>query len=108
MRATLRRHKAVPSTNQDEASELVVGQINFGLAYAREAHAAYRAGNFEYGEVARKIAVNAYAAAIRFSANLLQEPKPALIRQIEQLESELDAMLQPMLQAKTSGLRSIA
>lgn len=104
MRATLRKSIPARSTNQDEGVDLVVSQINFGLAYAREARTSYEGGNFEYGEVARKIAVNAYAAAIRFSANLLQEPKPSLIRQIEQLESELDGMLQPM----TSRLRSIA
>lgn len=91
-------------SNQDEASDLIRSQVEFGLAYTRESRSAYQSGNFEYAEVARKIAVNAYAAAVRFSAHLLKEPRPVLATQVEKLEAELEGLLEPI----ESGLRSIA
>lgn len=89
---------------RDEAYDLITSQINFGKAYIGEARSAYESGNFEYGEVARKIALNAYSAAVRFSANLLQAPDPSLLRQIEDMESALDDLLEPA----EAGIRSIA
>ena len=102
MRASLRA--CTPSDPiADEACDLVSGQINFGLAYTREARSAYEGGNVEYGEVARKIAVHAYAAAIRFCANLLKDPPPALALQIEELEAALESLVLP-----AAPVRSIA
>lgn len=92
------------SSNKDEASDLIVSQINFGRAYIQEARSAVEAGNFEYAEIARNIAANAYSAAVRFSANLLSAPQPSLSRQIEELEVELDGLLEPL----QAGMRSIA
>lgn len=91
-------------SNRDEAADVITSQINFGIAYVKEAREAYESGNYQYGEVARKIAVNAYSAALRFSAHLLQDPQPALRRRIEALESDLDGLLEPV----EPGLRSIA
>ena len=92
------------SSDKDEASNLIASQINFGLAYVDEARSAYEAGNFEYGEIARKIALNAYSAALRFSSNLLREPQPVLASQLEDFELQLDALLEPA----QAGMRSIA
>ena len=103
MKASLRTCTPV-SSNKDEAYDLITSQINFGRAYIGEARSAYEAGNFEYGEIARKIALNAHSAAIRFSANLLQVPDPSLMSQIEELESDLDGLLEPA----EAGMRSIA
>jgi hypothetical protein len=103
LRATRRTCKPAYS-NQDEGSDLVISQINFGLAYTHEARSAFESGNYDYAEVARKIALNAYSAAVRFSAHLLKEPQPALIRQIEQLEIEIDGLPQPV----EAEIRSIA
>lgn len=92
------------SSTKDDASDLINGQIDFGLAYIQEARSAYETGNFEYGEIARNIAINAYSAALRFSANLLEEPQAPLIRRIEQFERELDGLPEPA----ELGMRSIA
>lgn len=91
-------------TPYDEAADLITGQINFALAYVKEARAAYECGNFAYGEIARKIALNAYSAAVRFSEHLLHDPQQSLVRRIEALECELEGLLEPV----ESGLRSIA
>jgi hypothetical protein len=103
LKASLRTCTPISST-KDEASDLINSQINFGRAYIQEARAAYESGNFDYGEIARKIALNAYSAALRFSANLLEAPQVSLVRQIEEFERELDGLLEPL----EVGMRSIA
>lgn len=103
MSASLRT--CTPSySSDDEAIDLITSQVSFGLAYVKETHSAYEAGNFEYGEVARKIALNAYTAAVRFRTHLTGEPQPFLVRQMEALEAELDGLLEPA----HAELRSIA
>lgn len=103
LKASLRMG-APASMNKDEASDLINSQINFGRAYIREARSAYESGNFEYGETARRIALNAYSTALRFCSNLLHDPDLSLIRKIEEFELELDALLEPV----ETGMRSIA
>ena len=92
------------SSGKDEGADLIISQIKFGLAYLEEARCAYEAGNFEYGEIARRIALNAYAAAWRFYSNLLHGPQPVLARQLQDFELRLDVWLEPA----EAGMRSIA
>jgi hypothetical protein len=84
--------------------DLFASQIEFGVAYAREARDAYHHGELTYGEVAQRIAMNSYAAALRFAGNLRTNLSPDLLARIEALELDLVEMLQ----ASKSNFRSIA
>lgn len=80
---------------KDRMVELVTSQINFGLAYAREARAAYESARTEYGDLARDIADKAYAAAVRFAAKAPNGIDPSTSKKIEELETELYALWRP-------------
>jgi len=91
--------------HQDQMADLITSQVNFGLAYVREARSAYESGDLDYAEVARKIAVNAYAAAVRFSARLPNGSEPGLVKRVEELEASLDGIVN---QVDELSVRSIA
>lgn len=92
------------STCSDSPSDLVITQVNFGLAYAREARSAYDSGRNEYGDLARDIAMRAYSTAVRFSARLSAGASRSLAQQLATLEAEVDGLLAP----DGEQLRSIA
>lgn len=71
---------------------LIASQIRFGAAYAREARSAHDAGNLEYYSTARMIAQNAYAAALRFAARLLDRDASAPSPELAELKTALDEL----------------
>jgi hypothetical protein len=75
----------------DEPSDLVMSQINFGLAYAREARSAFDSGREEYGEMARGIAERAHATALRF-ASRFADPAQSYDTELAGLATELLAL----------------
>lgn len=79
-------------------------QVNFGLAYAREARSAYDSGRTEYGDLARDIAMRAYSTAVRFAARLSNGTSHSMTQELTKLEAEVDGLLQPA----PARLRSIA
>jgi len=84
----------MPRTPSSEnVSELVTSQINFGMAYIREARSAYESGNTDYAEIARKIAVNSYAAAVRFAGRLQGATEISVAGELSTLETELSDLL---------------
>lgn len=98
-------HALASKPATDEMADLIASQVNFGLAYAREARSAYESGNLDYAEVARKIALNAYAAAVRFSGRSANGSAPELVHRVEELERELDGIVNADMEL---SLRSIA
>jgi hypothetical protein len=86
----------MPSTqvHSQHLCELITSQVNFGLAYIKEARTAYEQGRFEYGDLARQIALNAYATANRFHARLPKDYDPAIIDQVVRFKDELDTLMQ--------------
>ncbi|MBV9759109.1 MAG: hypothetical protein JO340_00980 [Acidobacteriaceae bacterium] len=85
----MRKSDPVPSEN---FSDLVATQINFGLAYIREAQNAYGEGRLEYGDLARQIAVNAYATASRFAVRLSKERDNNLLSEVARFKVEVDCL----------------
>ena len=77
---------------KDRMLDLVISQVNFGLAYAREARIAYESARREYGDLARDIADKAYAAAVRFAAKAPNGIDLPTSKKIEELETELYAL----------------
>lgn len=76
-------------------SDLIISQLNFGLAYAREARSAYDSNRSEYGDLARNIASNAYSAAIRFAARVPNGIDVSISANIEKLQAELNSLPRP-------------
>jgi hypothetical protein len=87
----------------DNVSDLIASQVNFGLAYLQEARTAYDQGRYEYGDLARQIALNAYSTATRFAAWLPEEPNAALLSRVARFKAEVEGMLD-----KTVAVPSIA
>lgn len=87
----------------ENLSGLIASQVNFGLAYIQEARTAYDQGRFEYGDLARQIALNAYSTASRFVARLPKQHDPSLVKQVTEFKEELDTLLREPV-----DLRSIA
>jgi hypothetical protein len=83
--------------------DLITSQINFGLAYVEEARNAYCQGRFEYGDLARQIALNACSTASRFAARLPERQDPVLLDQVARFKQEVDALLEEPV-----AVRSIA
>ncbi|MGA8030203.1 MAG: hypothetical protein WB992_23925 [Bryobacteraceae bacterium] len=82
--------------------DLITTQINFGLAYAREAHSAYEGGRGDYGDTAKQIAVRAYSTAVRFAGRLSHEPGVFLLNRLAELENELGVLFEsPEMCAKS-------
>ena len=75
--------------------DLIINQINFGLAYVQEARTAYEQGRFEYGDLARQIALNACSTASRFAAQLPKQlDDPAILDRVVQFKREVEALLE--------------
>lgn len=72
---------------------LITTQINFGLAYAREAHSAYECGRCDYGDTAKRIALRAYSTAVRFTTRLSDKPHVSVSSHLAELETELGTLL---------------
>lgn len=85
----MRSFDPIPSEN---LSDLIATQVNFGLAYIREAQHAYGEGRLEYGDLARQIAVNAYSTASRFAARL-PEGHSNLLSEVARFKAEVDSLL---------------
>jgi hypothetical protein len=81
----------------ENLSGLIVSQVNFGLAYVQEARTAYGQGRFEYADLARQIALNAYSTVTRFAARLPKTHDPAILSQVSHFKAQVDALLrEPM------------
>lgn len=89
---------------EDTPADLVITQVNFGLAYAREAREAYASGRNEYGDLAKDIAMRAYSTAVRFASRLPVAAARSLATELAELESVVDGLLEP----EPARLRSIA
>lgn len=74
--------------------DLISSQVNFGRAYIQEARTAYDEGRFEYGDLARQIALNAYSTANRFAGRLPRAHDPAVLAQVASFKQELDLLLE--------------
>jgi hypothetical protein len=83
--------------------DLIASQLNFGRAYIQEARNAYDQGRFEYGDLARQIAMNACSTASRFAARLPQRQEAALVSEVARFKNEVDALRQEPV-----AVRSIA
>jgi len=77
----------------ENLSDLIVTQVNFGLAYIQEARTAYNLGRFEYGDLARQIALNAYSTAARFADCLSGHRDPTLLNRLTAFKDEVDTLL---------------
>lgn len=87
---------SMPAKSRTHAqNDLVRSQLNFGLAYAREARVAYESDRNTYGDLARDIAAKAYCAAVRFAAQLPSGMAPSLSDQFVELETELAGLSRP-------------
>jgi len=78
----------------DNLSELIASQVTFGLVYAREARSAYDQGRYDYADLARQIAMNAYSAATRFAARLPKGGNAAVLNDIVRFKDEVEHLLQ--------------
>ncbi len=86
----------MPAKSRTNAQQhLVRSQLNFGLAYAREARAAYKSDRNTYRDLARDIAAKAYCAAVRFAAQLPTGMAPSVSDQLVELETELAGLGRP-------------
>lgn len=75
--------------------ELINSQINFGRAYIEEARTAYLQGRFEYGDLARQIALNACSTATRFASQLPEQSQhSAILDQVMRFKGEVDTLLE--------------
>jgi hypothetical protein len=77
----------------DNLSELIASQVNFGLAYVREARSAYGQGRFDYADLARQIAMNAYSTATRFAARLPKGRDAAVLNDVARFKYEVENLL---------------
>jgi hypothetical protein len=87
----------MPSAHQlrpDHLADLIASQVNFGLAYIQEARTAYDEKRFEYADLARQIALNAYSTANRFAGRLPKPLDPAVLEQVASFKQELDRLLE--------------
>ena len=84
---------SVLEVRPDHLADLIASQVNFGLAYIKEARKAYGERRFEYGDLARQIALNAFSTANRF-AGRLPEPDAAILERIASFRRELDCLLE--------------
>ena len=78
----------------DNLSDLIASQVNFGLAYVREARSAYGQGRYDYADLARQIAINAYSTATRFAARLPKGRNTAVMNEIARFKGEVEHLLQ--------------
>ncbi len=78
----------------EHLSDLIYSQVNFGLAYIEEARTAYEEGRFEYGDLARQIALNAYSTANRFVGRLPQPREPQVLEKVSNFKQELDLLVE--------------
>lgn len=78
----------------EHLTDLISSQVNFGLAYIQEARTAYEEGRFEYGDLARQIALNAYSTANRFAGRLPRPQEPAVLEKVSTFKQELDLLLE--------------
>jgi hypothetical protein len=79
--------------SSENLSDLIATQVNFGLAYIREAQNAYGEGRLEYGDLARQIALNAYSTASRFAARLPEGPYRSVLTDVARFKDEVDLLL---------------
>lgn len=77
----------------DNLSELIASQVNFGLVYVREARSAYGQGRYDYADLARQIAMNAYSTATRFAARLRQGEDAAVLNDVARFKYEVENLL---------------
>jgi hypothetical protein len=84
---------STPAQSQN-VCELITSQVNFGLAFIQEARTAYNQGRFEYGDLARQIALNAYSTANRFAARLPANQDFDVLNDVTRFKEELDTLLQ--------------
>ncbi|HEX3684715.1 MAG TPA: hypothetical protein VHU83_19415 [Bryobacteraceae bacterium] len=75
-------------------SDLIASQVTFGLAYVREARSAYDHGRYDYADLARQIAMNAYSTATRFAARLPDSGSAAVLNDVARFKYEVE-QLQP-------------
>lgn len=85
---------AAHTPRPEHLTDLITSQVNFGLAYIQEARTAYEEGRFEYGDLARQIALNAYSTANRFAGRLPRSEDAAIIDQVASFKQELDLLLE--------------
>src|SRR5579875_875914 len=78
------------TTHSSPEQDLIASQLQFGQVYACEAHSARKCGDMEYYGVARMIAQNAYAAALRFTHRLPDRVATELSGELAKLEAELE------------------
>lgn len=78
----------------DHLADLIASQVNFGLAYIEEARTAYDQKRFEYGDLARQIALNAFSTANRFAGRLPKPYDPAVLERVASFKQELDRLLE--------------
>ena len=78
----------------DYLADLIASQVNFGLAYIQEARTAYDEKRFEYGDLARQIALNAFSTANRFAVRLPKPHDPAVLERVANFKQELDSLLE--------------
>ena len=87
----------------DNLSDLIASQVSFGLAYVQEARSAYNQGRYDYADLARQIALNAYSTATRFAARLPSGHQGPILNDVARFKLEVEALLQDRI-----AVRSIA
>jgi hypothetical protein len=75
-------------------SDLIASQVTFGLAYVREARSAYDHGRYDYADLARQIAMNAYSAATRFAARLPNGENASVLNYVARFKDEVEQLQQ--------------
>ena len=80
--------------------ELIRSQVTFGLTYVDEARSAHHHGRGEYAEVARTIALNAYATANRFASRLSSRFYSPALDGLEQLRYAIESVWPSAVAAK--------
>jgi hypothetical protein len=77
----------------DNLTDLIASQVTFGLAYVREARSAYNQGRYDYADLARQIALNAYSTATRFAARLPAGRNATVLIDVARFKNEVEALL---------------
>ena len=83
----------LPRSSAERLPALIESQVHFGCAYIEEARSAYGEGRYEYGDLARQIAFNAYSTADRFAGSLPRQDHPELRRDLAEFKTQLDRLL---------------